>query len=166
MRVLDLAKAFLSALGLTGALIVAGYIIESAYQQLLGTEGRYLGTTAYLGSASEFLLDLSLLFTRVGTIKAGLLAVLVVSVLLVGRFIRRHQNRVRKLVRPWRRRLMLLVTAGALLNFLYYVLPTIKLVNILTGDLDRLAESNPNRPWTQFGFVSGDRQLLNTICGH
>ena len=166
MRVLDLAKAFLSALGLTGSLIVAGYIIESAYQQLLGTEGRYLGTTAYLGSASEFLLDLSLLFTRVGKVKAGLLTVLVVGVLLMGRLIRRRQNRIRKLIRPWRRRLLLLVAAGALLNFLYYVLPTIKLENILTGDLDRLSESDPNRPWTQFGFVSGDRQLLSTICGH
>src|SRR6266849_3046203 len=123
MRVLDLAKAFLSALGLTGALIVAGYIIESAYQQLLGTDSRYLGTSAYVGSASEFLLDLGLLFNRVGRVKPVPLG------LLVALLVRRHQDRVRRFLLPWRRNLMLLVSEGLLLNIFYYLLPAIKVEN-------------------------------------
>src|SRR5260370_33018021 len=101
MRVLDLAKAFLSALGLTGALIVAGYIIESAYQQLLGTDSRYLGTSAYVGSASEFLLDLGLLFTRVGRVKPGLLALLVARRMLGGGVVPRLSDRGRRGVLHW-----------------------------------------------------------------
>ena len=166
MRVLDLAKAFLSALGLTGALIVAGYIIESAYQQLLGTDSRYLGTSAYVGSASEFLLDLGLLFTRVGRVKPALLALLVASVLLVGWFVRRHQDRVRRFALPWRRYFMLLVAAGLLLNIWYYLLPAIKIENILTGNLRQLPEDEPGKAWTRFGIDSGERLWLNTICGH
>ena len=166
MRALDLAKAFLSALGLTGTLVVSGYIIESAHQQLLGTESRYLGTTAYIGSASQFLLDLGLLFTRVGIVKPALLALLVAGVLLVGRFVRRRQNRVRKLLRPWRRHLMLLVAAGVLLNILFYLLPAIKVENILTGNLQQLFEDAPNIVWTHFGIASSERLWLNTICGH
>src|SRR5260370_1533598 len=109
MRVLDLAKAFLSALGLTGALIVAGYIIESAYQQLLGTDSRYLGTSAYVGSASEFLLDLSLLFTRVGRVKPVLLALRVACLLMMGWFVRRYPDRLRMLFLPCRTFLFLMV---------------------------------------------------------
>jgi hypothetical protein len=163
MRMGNLLKGFLSALGLTGSLVVTGYIIESAYQRFLGTTTGFLGTTAYVASASEFLLDLSLLFTHAGPARTAQILIVAGGMLLAGWGIRQRQARIQRLIGPRRRLLMLVVSAMALLNFWWYVLPAATEENVLSSNLQ--SPSGIAREKTRLGIPSRDL-WLTTVCAH
>jgi hypothetical protein len=165
MRPVNLVKGFLSALGLTGALVVTGYIIESAYQQLLGTMTGFLGTTAYIASASDFLLDLSLLLTQTSWWKMVQILAIGAGVLLAGFGIRRRQAQVRGAIRPWRRAVMVIISIAAAANFYWYILPLVTVQNVLYGDLKNVVKTSDEKPWGRLGVAKKDMWLA-PICGH
>ncbi len=148
-------------------MVGTGYIIESSYQRFLGTDTGFLGTTAYIASASEYLLDMSLLFTHSPAWHTTQVLAFIVLMLFASLMIRRHQARVQGVVGGVRRLAIVLVSALAFLNFWYYILPTVTVEGVLSGNIQPPVASGEKGFRAKFiSLDARERPWSNLVCPH